>query len=263
MTRLTTCADAEAVAQRAAQEVLRHLREAATERPLVHVALAGGRSPKRTYELLARSPEEWAEVEVWFADERCVAPEDEQSNYRMVARSLLDPAGIAAERVHRMQGELGPEEGASRYEAALRANVPRERAAAAQAAPPVLDLIVLGIGEDGHVASLFPDAPTLDADESRACVGVHDSPKPPELSLATLVELTGDPEHLRQRASAAASTVRSAGSVRVAIGFSPGRILSDGPVHRQEPIPRGVDAAVERVFGGNGLDRRTGARQIS
>jgi 6-phosphogluconolactonase len=179
MTRLTTCADAEAVAQRAAQEVLRHLREAATERPLVHVALAGGRSPKRTYELLARSPEEWAEVEVWFADERCVAPEDEQSNYRMVARSLLDPAGIAAERVHRMQGELGPEEGASRYEAALLANVPRERAPAAQAAPPVLDLIMLGIGEDGHVASLFPDAPALDADESRACVGVHDSPKPP------------------------------------------------------------------------------------
>jgi 6-phosphogluconolactonase len=179
VTRLTTCADAEAVAERAAQEVLRHLREAPTERRLVHVALAGGRSPKRTYELLARSPEEWADVEVWFADERCVAPEDEQSNYRMVARSLLDSAGIAAERVHRMEGELGPEEGASRYEAALLANVPRERAPAAQAAPPVLDLIVLGIGEDGHVASLFPDAPALDADESRACLGVHDSPKPP------------------------------------------------------------------------------------
>jgi 6-phosphogluconolactonase len=189
MTRLTTCADAEAVAERAAQEVLRHLREAPAERRLIHIALAGGRSPKRTYELLARSPEEWAEVEVWFADERCVAPEDEQSNYRMVAASLLDPAGIAAERVHRMEGELGPQEGASRYEAALLANVPRDQAPAAPAAP-VLDLIVLGIGEDGHVASLFPDAPALDADESRACVGVHDSPKPPPeritLTLAVL-----------------------------------------------------------------------------
>lgn len=179
MTRLTTCADAEAVAARAKEEITRHLRAARSERRPVHVALSGGRSPERTYELLARSPQEWEEVEVWFADERCVEPEDEQSNYRMVAQSLLDPAGIAPERVHRMEGELDPDEGASRYEAALLASVPRERASAPEPGPPVLDLIVLGIGEDGHVASLFPDAPSLAAAESRACLGVHDSPKPP------------------------------------------------------------------------------------
>jgi len=108
-----------------------------------------------------------------------VGPEDEQSNYRMVALSLLDPAGIAPERVHRMEGELGPDEGASRYEAALLASVPRERASAGKPGLPLLDLIVLGIGEDGHVASLFPDAPALAAAESRACQGVRDSPKPP------------------------------------------------------------------------------------
>ena len=189
MTRLTTCADAEAVAVRAAEEVLRHLRTARTERRPVHVALSGGRTPRRTYELLAGSPSEWSDVAVWFADERCVAREDEQSNYRMVAQSLLDPAGIAPERVHRMLGELGPEEGARRYAAELLAGVPTERTSTRGPGPPVLDLIVLGIGEDGHVASLFPDAPTL-SDESGVCLPVRDSPKPPPeritLSLSVL-----------------------------------------------------------------------------
>jgi 6-phosphogluconolactonase len=179
VTRLTTCADPEAVAVRAAEEVLRQLRAARGDHRPVHVALAGGRSPKRTYELLAGSPQELADVVVWFADERCVGPEDEQSNYRMAAVSLLDPARIAPERVHRMEGELGPEEGAHRYALALRASVPGARAHGGGPGPPALDLIVLGIGEDGHVASLFPDALTLDADEASVCLPVRDSPKPP------------------------------------------------------------------------------------
>src|SRR5438445_1341630 len=171
--RLTACADPEAVAVRAADEMLRLLRAArAADRP-VHVALAGGRSPKRAFELLARTPEEWSDAQVWFADERCVGPEDEQSNYRMVAESLLDPARIAPERVHRMEGELGPEEGARRYARALLASVPGARSPARAPAPPALDLIVLGIGEDGHVASLFPDAPSL-SDEASVCLGVRD-----------------------------------------------------------------------------------------
>src|SRR5205823_2684049 len=114
MRRLTTCPDAESAAQRAAQEVLRHLEEARMQGRTPHVALSGGGTPKRTYELLAREPEHWAEAEVWFADERCVPPEDEESNYRLAALALLDPAGIPAERVHRMEGELGPERAALR-----------------------------------------------------------------------------------------------------------------------------------------------------
>jgi 6-phosphogluconolactonase len=179
VTRLTACADAEALATRAAEEVLRHIHAAQTERGAAHVALAGGTSPKRTYELLARSPAEWERAEVWFADERCVGPADDQSNYRMVAESLIEPAGIARERVHRMEGELGPEEGARRYAQALLANVPSASAGTGARTPPVLDLVVLGIGEDGHVASLFPDAPTLDADEHSVCLAVRGSPKPP------------------------------------------------------------------------------------
>ncbi|HEV2980582.1 MAG TPA: 6-phosphogluconolactonase [Solirubrobacteraceae bacterium] len=178
MTRLTSCADAEAVAARAAEEVSRHLATARAQRGSAHVALSGGRTPGRTFELLARDPDQWQSVDVWFADERCVAPEDEQSNFRLARELLLDPAGIDASRVHRMQGELGPDEGAARYAEELLGGLPRETQPHNGAAQPVLDVVVLGIGEDGHVASLFPDAPTL-ADRTSACLGVHDSPKPP------------------------------------------------------------------------------------
>ncbi|MGP0102846.1 MAG: 6-phosphogluconolactonase [Solirubrobacteraceae bacterium] len=188
MTRLTTCPDAETVAQRAAAHVARQLRRAREQRGVAHVALSGGTTPARTYELLGAKPEDLGGVEVWFADERCVAPEDEESNYRLAAETLLAGAGVAPERVHRMQGEAGPEEGARRYAEELTRHV--ASAGPGPPTPPVLDLIVLGIGPDGHVASLFPGAATLDAGEDAVCLGVHDSPKPPPeritLSLAVL-----------------------------------------------------------------------------
>ena len=115
MTHLTTCPDAETVAQRAAAHVVRELREAREARGIAHLALSGGTTPARTYELLAASPRELDDVEVWFADERCVPPQDAESNYRLAAEALLEPAGIPAERVHRMEGELGPDQGARRY----------------------------------------------------------------------------------------------------------------------------------------------------
>ena len=174
MTRLTTCADAEAVAARAAADIARALERACTERGGAHIALSGGTTPKRTYELLSEEPLDWADVHVWFADERCVGPDDEESNYRLASETLLEPARIPAERIHRMQGELGPEEGASRYALELARGAP-----VSAGKLPVLDLVVLGIGPDGHVASLFPGAAALDAGEHELCLGVHDSPKPP------------------------------------------------------------------------------------
>lgn len=182
MTRITTLADPEAVAARAAVEIARHLGEAIERRGNAHLALSGGTTPARTYELLAENVDSWEGVHVWFADERCVPPDDEQSNYLMAAEALLEHISLPIERIHRMQGELGPEEGAKRYASELRTHVPGSL--------PILDLIVLGIGPDGHVASLFPDAVTLDAGEQEVCLGVHDSPKPPPqritLSLAML-----------------------------------------------------------------------------
>jgi 6-phosphogluconolactonase len=179
LTQLTSCPDPQSVAERAAAHTVRALARAREQRGVAHLALSGGTSPGRTYELLAREPAELEAVEVWFADERCVPPEDEQSNYRLARETLLEPAGLPAERVHRMEGELGPHEGAERYAAVLRERVATGEPAPASEAVPVLDLVLLGIGPDGHVASLFPGAPTLDAPADAICLGVTDSPKPP------------------------------------------------------------------------------------
>lgn len=188
MTRLTTCPDAETVAQRAAAHIERQLRQACEARGVAHLALSGGTTPGRCYELLGTDAEDLQGVEVWFADERCVGPNDEESNYKLAVETLLERAQIPPERVHRMVGELGPEAGAHSYAQELTHNlVP---ASSDEAQIPVFDLIVLGIGPDGHVASLFPGAATLDAGPQAVCLGVHDSPKPPPeritLSLAVL-----------------------------------------------------------------------------
>jgi 6-phosphogluconolactonase len=166
-------------------EIARAVESARELRGVAHLALSGGSTPKRTYELLAGALASWDGVEIWFADERCVPPEDEESNYRMAAETLLRAAAIDPARIHRMVGELGPEKGALDYADALQARVAPDASGL-----PVLDVIALGIGPDGHIASLFPGAPTLDSGERAICVGVHDSPKPPPqritLSLAVL-----------------------------------------------------------------------------
>jgi 6-phosphogluconolactonase len=181
---ITTVKDLQALSVRAARETERLLQRAQAERGVAHLALSGGGTPVGTYELLAASELDWGDIHVWFADERCVPAEDEQSNYRLAREALLERVPIAAERVHRMEGELGPQRGAERYEQALRSYAPMQEGLA------VLDVLVLGIGPDGHVASLFPNQPTLEADELKLCLGVHDSPKPPPeritLSLSVL-----------------------------------------------------------------------------
>lgn len=175
MTRLTTLADADAVAVRAAEEIARLLAHALERRGIAHLALSGGSTPRRTYELLAAEDVLRKDVHVWFADERCVAPDDEESNYLLAEQTLLSPGRVRSERVHRMRGELGPQDGAARYAEELVAGVGLDEGARV----PQLDVIVLGVGPDGHVASLFPGAATLDAPEDAVCLGVTDSPKPP------------------------------------------------------------------------------------
>lgn len=184
MTSLTTCADADAASQRAAAEIERRLQSALRERGSAHLALSGGGTPARTYELLRDQIDSWKGIHVWFADERCVGPDDDESNYKLACETLLDGAAeLDPAAVHRMQGELGPERGAALYADALREHAPLQDALA------VLDVIVLGIGPDGHVASLFPGAATLDADAGELCLGVHDSPKPPPERITLTLEV--------------------------------------------------------------------------
>jgi 6-phosphogluconolactonase len=118
------------------------------------IVLTGGSTPKLAYGLAAQLQPDWSRVEVWWSDERCVPPDDERSNYGMAKAALLDRLAVPPTLVHRMPGELGKEAGADAYEAEL--------------GHTALDLILLGLGPDGHVASLYPNQPTLDEAERRA-----------------------------------------------------------------------------------------------
>jgi 6-phosphogluconolactonase len=159
-------ADASELAESAAERISVLLVAALAERPRASVALSGGTTPLPAYRSLATRSRglRWDRIDLYFADERCIAPDDEQSNYHQVSLSLLGPLRPQAPLVFRMRGELAdPAAAAREYEAEL---------------PPRLDLIVLGIGDDGHTASLFPGAPAL-AERERRVLAVVDSPKPP------------------------------------------------------------------------------------
>lgn len=120
------------------------------------VALAGGSTPAELYRALARADPAppWVRTQLWFGDERCVPSAHPDSNYRMAHETLLGPVGLSDERVHRVETELEPEVAAARYEADIRAAFPEGM--------PHFDLVLLGVGEDGHTASLFPDTSALD-----------------------------------------------------------------------------------------------------
>ena len=148
---VTVLPDPAALAAAAADHVVEVLQATLAQRAVAHVALAGGSTPRAINALLTAVPRratvDWSRVVFWFGDERCVPPDDEQSNYKMNRETLLDPLGINAAHIHRMHGEDDPSAAAADYDAILR------REAGEQ---PRLDLVLLGMGPDGHTASLFP-----------------------------------------------------------------------------------------------------------
>jgi len=149
---------AEDVAREASARIAKVLREAVTNRGRATLALSGGETPRATYtKLAAEAGIDWTKVDVFFVDERAVAPTSARSNYRMVKEALLDPAKIPADLVHRMDGAAKDlAQAAAEYEQLLRSK------AAKGARTPELDVIVLGVGDDGHTASLFPGDGTVD-----------------------------------------------------------------------------------------------------
>jgi 6-phosphogluconolactonase len=177
VTLLRTFADPEGAASHAAVEIARALHEAVELRGVAHLSLAGGSTPRPAYVLLAGLLEDWSAVELWYGDERCVPPEDPESNHQLVASSLLAglPGAPVGPREHRILGELGPEAAARAYKTQLRARV----APAEEGGLPTLDVALLGLGEDGHTASLFPGFPEVDDDSGALCLPVRDAPKPP------------------------------------------------------------------------------------
>jgi len=162
--RILSCIDAEDVARRAAAIVEDTAAAAIAARGVFHWVLAGGATPKHCYELLRGADIDWSRMHVWFGDERCLPAGDSERNDQMADAALLDHAPVPASRIHRIAAELGPEVAAERYRALL-------------ADAPAMDLVLLGMGEDGHTASLFPGNPGLD--DQRLALPVYNSPKPP------------------------------------------------------------------------------------
>ena len=150
----------EQLAQRAALEFVSDARGAIQERGAFFVALAGGTTPKAAYALLAQDPRkgevDWQHVHVYFGDERCVGPDDPDSNYRMAREAFLAAAGIPEGNVHRIRGEADPQQAAREYAGLLTQALGDE---------PRFDLIMLGMGPDGHTASLFPGSDPLQDDD--------------------------------------------------------------------------------------------------
>jgi len=149
--------DTAALARRAAQYFVEMSGEAVAAQGYVRIAISGGSTPQAAFAALAdpdqpwRARMPWEALDLYWVDERCVSPDDPASNYRMTREALLDHVPLRPEQIHRIQGELEPAEAAARYESELRNNFRLEGDES-----PRFDLVALGIGGDGHTASIFP-----------------------------------------------------------------------------------------------------------
>jgi 6-phosphogluconolactonase len=152
MTAIRVLPDPAALANAAARLIVEQAQAAIDARGSFSIALSGGSTPRDLHRRLASPPlvhqVDWPHVHVFFGDERCVPPDDAQSNYRMAEETLLSQVPIPAAQVHRMRGELPPEKAADDYAAQLKAFFKDD--------PPRIDVILLGMGDNGHTASLFP-----------------------------------------------------------------------------------------------------------
>jgi 6-phosphogluconolactonase len=143
-----------------------------------HIVLTGGSTPRVAYEKAAERHSDWSRATVWWGDERCVPPDDELSNYRLAKESLLARLPDSGQpEVHRMRGERGPHAGADDYEVELRDSLGEQM--------PILDLVLLGLGSDAHVASLFPGRAALRVTD-RVAVGEEEAGLDPFVPRITL-----------------------------------------------------------------------------
>ena len=183
MSKIRVYPDPDTLAEGAAEALTGLAERAIAHRGKFRLALAGGNTPRLLYERLAQSPFreqiDWARVEIFFGDERCVSPDHPDSNFRMANESLLRRVSIPPGRIHRIRGEIEPIRAAREYEATLKA--------AFGDAQPAFDLLLLGLGEDGHTASLFPGSSALKHQRHWVTAVEHHRPPPP---LVTRISLT-------------------------------------------------------------------------
>ncbi len=156
-------ADAEAVAAEAVQRILHSAQEAIADRGVFSLVLAGGSTPARAYQLLATQDQDWSAWQFYFGDERCLSADDPERNSVMAAANLFRYISVRQEQIHVIPAELGADAAVLAYEQEIAPVQP-------------FDLVLLGLGEDGHTASLFPGQ---EHPQDRLVVAVHDAPKPP------------------------------------------------------------------------------------
>jgi 6-phosphogluconolactonase len=153
-----------------ADEIVMLIQDSIDEHGTCCIALAGGSTPSSTYRLLGRPPHaqeiDWSKVHLFWGDERWVKQDDTQSNYRMTRETLIDHVSIPAENVHAVNTLAdSPEEAANEYAATIQSVARTDEAGLS-----IFDLVLLGIGDDGHTASLFPGSPALSVGEKEICV---------------------------------------------------------------------------------------------
>jgi 6-phosphogluconolactonase len=183
MMNILIYSDAESLAQAAAAHFVEHAQRAIRLRGRFSVALAGGSTPRRTYALLAGDEGgagrlDWSRIHFFWGDERCVPPDHPDSNYRMAREELLDRVPTPPANVHRIVGETHRERAADLYEQTLRSFFPSPTT--------TFDLVWLGLGEDGHTASLFPGSPALEVADRWVAAVEHHSPPAPLVDRITL-----------------------------------------------------------------------------
>ncbi len=157
MTEVKTFPSSVAAAEACGAAIFQAIDKARQERGSAVIAVSGGNTPRLMFEWMARQPFNWSAVELFWVDERCVPVDDSQSNFRMTRESLLDSIGLAPGQIHRIHGELLPDEAAVLYVEDIRRSL-RLR----EGELPVFDVIQRGMGPDGHTASLFPGEPLIE-----------------------------------------------------------------------------------------------------
>jgi 6-phosphogluconolactonase len=252
-------ADAAALAETGARRVLDTAARVLATRARCRLVLSGGSTPRALYERLAAASAgargaptaagaadaiDWSRVELYFGDERCVPADDPASNFRMVRESLLDRLPCAPAAVHRIEGERPAPEAAERY-------ARRIAGAADEASPPRFDLVLLGLGEDGHTASLFPGSPALE-EATRTVVAARAPVAPHERVTMTLPVLRAARAILFLVSGAAKSAVLArvldAGGERRAAAGPPlpaARVMPESG-HIAWLVDRAAAAALER-----------------
>ena len=223
-TRWHVFKDATAVAEAAVQRILPAARKAIAERGEFRIVLAGGSTPESCYRLLADADCDWTHWQVYFGDERCLPRDDTARNSFMATTAWLGAVSIPADNIHPIVAELGAEAAAQAYRPLVRAALP-------------FDMVLLGIGEDGHTASLFPGQHHAEEELVHA---VHNAPKPPPDRVSLGVSALGSAREILV-------LVTGAGKQAAIQGWRSGASLPVAQIGGETPVDVLLDEAADAI----------------